>query len=57
MKRCAHCNGRFGLVRYRRGMQQFCKRKCREDYAREQFLEVRRRQSWYEYLMHRPSTT
>jgi hypothetical protein len=28
MKRCHHCRGPFGLVRYRHFTLQFCKRRC-----------------------------
>jgi hypothetical protein len=49
--RCAHCGGRFDLIRYRRGFQRFCKRSCRDAYRRQEILDHRRRQSWYEFLM------
>ena len=31
--RCSHCgSAKFGLIRYRAGLRQFCKKKCRDDY-------------------------
>ena len=28
MKNCAHCRAKFGLIRHRYGLQQFCSKKC-----------------------------
>jgi len=32
MKRCHQCNGRFGLVRYRFELKQFCSKRCLLEY-------------------------
>ncbi len=54
-KVCAHCGSmKFGLIRYRIGPRQFCKKLCRDNYRRQEILDHRRRQTWFEYLM-RPS--
>jgi hypothetical protein len=42
------------LIRYRIGFRLFCKKTCRDNFRRDDLLEHRKRQSWYELLM-RPS--
>src|SRR5580704_5877328 len=32
MQRCCHCQGRFGLVSYRRLSKRFCSKDCRDSY-------------------------
>jgi hypothetical protein len=32
MKRCYQCDGRFGLIRYRLALNQFCSRRCLNKY-------------------------
>ena len=50
--RCAHCGStKFGLIRYRIGMRRFCKKTCRDNYRRDDIVQYRKRQSWFEYLM------
>ena len=49
--RCTHCgSAKFGLIRYRAGLRQFCKKKCRDAYRLGLLLELRRPTSWYEFL-------
>jgi hypothetical protein len=31
--RCAMCNGRFGLIRYRLAHKQFCSKSCLDHYV------------------------
>jgi hypothetical protein len=49
MKRCAHCNGKFGLTRHRWYNVALCSRQCREKYldqlARDRDLLKR----WFGY--------
>jgi hypothetical protein len=47
MKRCAHCRGRFGLIRYTAyrafgNIIQFCCKKCERGY----FDELRKKAQW-----------
>jgi hypothetical protein len=54
-QQCAYCGStKFGLARYRRGFRVFCKKSCRDSYRTKEFLEEKKRQSWFDYLM-RPS--
>ena len=32
MKRCYQCDGRFGLIRHRFALKQFCSRRCLLEY-------------------------
>jgi hypothetical protein len=50
MKRCAHCRGRFGLIRYTAyrafgSIIQFCCKKCERVY----FDELRKKARWSRY--------
>jgi hypothetical protein len=51
MKRCAHCGAKFGLIRYRRGFRQFCKKACRDAHRSQELADAGKRRSWYEFLM------
>ena len=51
MKNCAHCRARFGLIRHRYGLQQFCSKKCLAAFKLKFEVEIRQRQSWYEFLI------
>jgi hypothetical protein len=48
MKRCAHCNGNFGMMRQKYGVYQFCSKKCKELYLalREERLRAFKWRSW-----------
>jgi hypothetical protein len=41
MQRCAHCQGRFGLVSYRRLSKRFCTKDCRDSYKHNLAAAVR----------------
>jgi len=43
MKVCTECGStRFGLIRYRWGVHQFCRRECLEQYKRRLEAEAKR---------------
>ena len=50
VKRCAHCGGKFGLIRrmaYRLGsIIQFCSKKCERDYYAKLHLHYLQRSRW-----------
>ena len=47
---CAHCgSAKFELIRYRAGLRQFCKKKCRDAYNSAYFGAWETHQ-WYEFL-------
>jgi hypothetical protein len=50
MKRCHHCGGRFGLMRYRHHTLQFCTARCLEIWKRVQFDKARQYQ-FLEWLL------
>lgn len=41
MQRCAHCQGQFGLVSYRRLSKRFCTKDCRDSYKHNFAAAVR----------------
>ena len=45
-QRCAHCGGRFGLIRDRWYGHQFCRAKCREAYLDKLALDRERVKRW-----------
>jgi hypothetical protein len=51
MKTCAHCgSAKFGLVRYRLGSLQFCKRKCKEAWQAQYKRHLDADKRWLGYL-------
>jgi hypothetical protein len=49
-KRCYQCGGRFGLVRRRLGMKQFCSKKCLNQYNTQIERTTTRIQEWTNFL-------
>ena len=47
---CAHCHGKFGLVRHRRAFKSFCSRKCVDHYKAWIRAEVGKRKGWSDCL-------
>lgn len=45
-KRCAHCNGRFGLIRHNVGFKSFCSntqgKRCKQRYLESRTYEMSR---------------
>jgi hypothetical protein len=55
MKSCAHCGStKFGLVRYRLGTLQFCKKVCKEAWQSRFRRYVRSQRRWTAYLARGP---
>ena len=50
MKRCAHCNGKFGLTRHRWYNLAFCRKRCRENYLDELARDRDRLKHWFGFL-------
>jgi hypothetical protein len=48
--RCYQCNGRFGLVRHRLGLKQFCSTRCLSQYKTEVDRTTTRIKEWTHYL-------
>ena len=48
MHRCEHCQGRFGLVSYRRHFRRFCSKRCLSRHRRP--VEERARR-WCSHLL------
>jgi hypothetical protein len=49
-KRCAHCQGPFGLIRRRRSGRQFCSIACMDGYDDAQRRAVQAKARWLEFL-------
>jgi hypothetical protein len=49
-KRCAHCHGPFGLIRRRRGGQQFCCSSCMDAYDDALRRSVQAKARWLDFL-------
>jgi hypothetical protein len=49
-KRCYTCNGRFGLVRYRVALKQFCSKLCLEKYKANTDRQASRSKQWIDFL-------
>jgi hypothetical protein len=48
MQRCCHCQGRFGLVSYRRLSKRFCSKDCRDSFKHDFGAAIRERASrWF----------
>jgi hypothetical protein len=50
MKRCAHCGGKFGLVRYKWYSRQFCRKRCREAYLDKLAADRDRLRRWLGFV-------
>jgi hypothetical protein len=48
--RCAHCHGKFGLVRHRRAFKPFCSKQCLDRYKVCR-RAVRTRKVWLDCLL------
>ena len=49
-KRCYTCSGRFGLVRYRVALKQFCSKLCLEKYKANTDRQASRSKQWINFL-------
>ena len=49
-KRCAHCQGPFGLIRRRRSGRQFCSIACMDRYDDAQRRAVQAKARWLDVL-------
>ena len=47
MKRCAQCNGKFGLTRHRWYDVAFCSRRCRDKYLDKLARDRDRLKKWF----------
>jgi hypothetical protein len=47
MKRCAQCNGKFGLTRHRWYDVAFCSRRCRDKYLDKLAHDRDRLKKWF----------
>lgn len=51
MKRCTHCGGKLGLVRYTHFSRTFCRKACKRDYYAAQAVKIENgRRRWIDYL-------
>jgi hypothetical protein len=48
--RCNQCNGRFGLIRHRLGLKQFCSTRCLGRYTTEIERTTTRIKEWAHFL-------
>jgi hypothetical protein len=48
--RCYQCNGRFGLVRHRLGLMQFCSTRCLSQYKADIERTTSRVKDWVHFL-------
>jgi hypothetical protein len=48
--RCYQCNGRFGLVRRRLGLKQFCSTRCLSQYKTDIERTTSRIKEWKDFL-------
>jgi hypothetical protein len=48
--RCHQCNGRFGLIRHRLVLKQFCSARCLEKYKRDIERTTTRIKEWAHFL-------
>jgi hypothetical protein len=49
-RRCSQCNGRFGLVRQRLGLRQFCSIRCLDQYKVDIDRTTTRIKEWAHFL-------
>ncbi len=50
MKRCYQCNGRFGLIRRRFALKQFCSNECLNKYKANSERKTSRIKEWTNFL-------
>jgi hypothetical protein len=50
MKRCNQCNGRFGLLRHRLALKQFCSKACLQRYKADAERTLSRTIAWVAFL-------
>jgi hypothetical protein len=50
VKRCEQCSGRFGLVRHRLGLKQFCSKLCLNRYKADAERAMSRINAWIAFL-------
>lgn len=50
-QRCSFCGGRFGMIRHRHFLKQFCKAACKEQYLQD--LADQRRAARQKDSLHR----
>jgi hypothetical protein len=48
--RCTMCNGRFGLIRHRLSIYQFCSKQCLESYQAKAQQRASRFEEWIGFL-------
>jgi hypothetical protein len=48
--RCYQCNGRFGLIRHKSALKQFCSKACLAEYRASSEREVSRLKAWTTFL-------
>ena len=51
--RCYQCNGRFGLIRCRLALKQFCSERCLNKYKTNMEIKMSRIKKWAEFLTRR----
>jgi hypothetical protein len=49
-KRCYLCNGRFGLIRHRFALKQFCSKQCMDQYKGKIESHGSRSKQWIDFL-------
>jgi hypothetical protein len=57
MRRCDHCDGKLGLVVYRRWRLRFCKLACKNSYQHRQRQDSRHRRRWLDAFGLKPAAT
>jgi len=50
VKRCQHCNARFGLIRYHFASKQFCSKRCAKKYEADIERHQFRSKRWIDFL-------
>jgi hypothetical protein len=48
--RCAHCGGKFGLLRQRWFTNQFCSKRCRQKFITKLVQDRDRVRQWLDFL-------
>jgi hypothetical protein len=52
--RCYQCDGRFGLIRHRFALKQFCSKECLGTYKTDSQRTVARLKEWIDFLARKP---
>jgi hypothetical protein len=50
MRRCYQCNGRFGLIRRRLALKQFCSKRCLNEYKTNTEVKRSSIKEWAHFL-------